>query len=44
MKTSRFTDSQLIAILKEAESSTPVPDLCRTNGTSSVTSTSGERS
>ncbi len=29
MKKSRFTDSQIIAILKQAESGTPVPELCR---------------
>jgi putative transposase len=37
MKTSRFTDSQIMAILKEAEAGTPVPDLCRTHGMSSAT-------
>ena len=29
MKTSRFTDSQIIAVLKQAEAGTPVPELCR---------------
>jgi putative transposase len=29
MKTSRFTDSQIMAILKQAEAGMPVPDLCR---------------
>lgn len=29
MKTSRFSDAQVIAILKLAESSSPVPELCR---------------
>lgn len=37
MKKSRFTDSQIIAILKEAESGTPVPELCRSHGISSAT-------
>ena len=34
MKRSKFTDSQIIAILKEAESGIRVPDLCRTHGMS----------
>ncbi|WP_394358863.1 MULTISPECIES: transposase, partial [Enterobacteriaceae] len=29
MKTSRFSDAQIIAILKQAESGSPVPELCR---------------
>ena len=29
MKTSKFTDSQIISILKQAESGTPVTTLCR---------------
>ena len=37
MKTSRFTDSQIIAVLKEAAAGTPVPQLCRTNGISNAT-------
>ena len=37
MKKSRFTDSQIIAVLKQAEGGTPVPELCRTNGISSAT-------
>ena len=37
MKTSRLTDSQLIAVLTQAESGTPVPALCRTHGMSSAT-------
>jgi putative transposase len=28
MKTSRFTDSQILSILKQAESGAPVPTLC----------------
>jgi putative transposase len=35
MKTSRFSDSQIMAILKQAESGMPVPELCRENGMSS---------
>jgi putative transposase len=37
MKRSKFTGSQIIAILKEAESGIRVPDLCRTLGMSDVT-------
>ena len=32
MKRSRFTDSQIMAVLKQAEAGTPVPDLCREHG------------
>jgi putative transposase len=38
MKKSRFTDSQIIAVLKQAESGTPVSDLCRQHGISSAKS------
>lgn len=34
MKKSRFTDSQIIAILKQAEAGTPVSELCREYGIS----------
>lgn len=34
MKQSKFTDSQIMAILKEAESGVRVPDLCRKHGMS----------
>ena len=37
MKKSRFSDSQIIAVLKQAEAGTPVPELCRTQGISSAT-------
>ena len=37
MKLSRFTDSQIISILKQAEVGSPVPELCREHGMSSAT-------
>ena len=37
MKTSRYTDSQILGILKQAENGTPVPELCREHGMSSAT-------
>lgn len=37
MKTSRFTDSQIIAILKQAEGGAPIPELCREHGMSTAT-------
>lgn len=36
MKKSRFSDSQILAILKQAESGVPVPELCREYGMSSA--------
>jgi putative transposase len=36
IKKSRFTDSQIIAILKQAENGVPVPELCREHGMSSA--------
>ena len=37
MKQSRFSDSQIIAVLKQAEAGSPVPELCREHGISSAT-------
>ena len=37
MKKSRFADSQIISILKQAEAGTPVADLCREHGISTAT-------
>jgi putative transposase len=37
MKKSRFTDSQIINILKQAENGTPVSELCREHGMSDAT-------
>jgi len=37
MKTSRFKDNQIIAILKQAEAGTPIPELCREHGMSTAT-------
>jgi putative transposase len=37
MKRSRFSDTQILAILKQAESGIPVPQLCREHGISSAT-------
>jgi putative transposase len=36
MKTSRYSDSQILAILKQAESGTPIPALCREHGMSNA--------
>jgi putative transposase len=36
MKKSRYTDNQILAILKQAEAGTPVPELCREHGMSSA--------
>jgi len=36
MKKSRYSDSQIMAIIKQAESGTPVPELCREHGMSSA--------
>ena len=37
MKTSRYSDSQIMAILKQAEAGSTVPNLCREYGMSSAT-------
>jgi len=36
MRTSRFTDSQILAFLKQNEDGAKVPDLCREHGFSSA--------
>ena len=34
MKNSRYSDSQILAIIKQAESGVPIPELCREHGMS----------
>ena len=36
MKKSRYSDSQILAILKQAEVGTPIPVLCREHGMSNA--------
>jgi len=36
MKKSKYSDSQIMAILKQAEAGSPVPELCREHGMSSA--------
>ena len=36
MKKSRYSDSRIMAIIKQAEAGTPVPELCREHGMSST--------
>lgn len=36
MKTSKFSDGQIMSILKQAEGGVPVSDLCRQHGMSSA--------
>jgi len=38
MKKSRFSDSQILAIIKQAESGVPVSELCREHGMSAAPS------
>jgi putative transposase len=37
MKKSRYSDSQIMAILRQAEAGAPVPELCREHGMSTAT-------
>ena len=37
MKKARFTEIQIIGILKEADAGTPVKEICRTHGISDAT-------
>ena len=37
MKKSKYTDSQIMAILKQVTNGIPVPDICRENSFSSAT-------
>jgi len=37
MKKSRYTDGQILTILKQAEAGAPVPELCREHGMSAAT-------
>lgn len=37
MKTSKYSDSQIMGILKQASDGVPVPQLCREHGISSAT-------
>lgn len=37
MEKSKYSDNQILSILKQAESGVPVPELCRAHGMSSAT-------
>jgi len=37
MKKSKYSDAQILAIIKQADAGTPVPVLCREHGMSSAT-------
>jgi putative transposase len=37
MKKSRFSNNQILSILKQAESGVPVPEICREHGISNAT-------
>jgi len=37
MKKSKYSDSQIMGILNQAEAGTPIPELCREHGMSSAT-------
>ena len=37
MKKSKFTESQIVAVLKQGDAGVPVKDLCRQSGISSAT-------
>ena len=37
MRKSKFTDSQILAIINQSEAGSPVPELCREHGMSSAT-------
>lgn len=42
LKKSRFTESQIVAVLKEGESGLPVAELCRKHGIGSATYCNGK--
>ena len=44
MKRNRFTDEQIISILKEHEAGTPVSELCRKHGVSDASIYNGRPS